>query len=217
MQRNGSFSFSEYIDVDKDSSITTTSKGSDVKTTEDFSNRFAPPSTDDDQITASWIEVQIKTRNNNKDAKRTLQSSRSLIFATTQFSTQSEGLTIPSSTTAEGYSLSLLQKAASRTKLLGRKLHDEFGSGGPVIVTGDFGWETNTPCYTIMKSFSFENTMENSRFIFTDSTTPSETLTDYIWHTANLESVLSAVMIDVKPDGRVLSHHRPVLGVMKFK
>ena len=177
----------------------------------------------DDRITASWIEIQLLDK--PKGNKTSQSNGRTLILATAQMLDERQQQTKASKTgspetstrTVAEESLYFIQKAAIRTKLLAKKLHEQFGSSGPVIVTGDFGWETNTPCYAIMKSFAFKNTMEKSRFIYTDFTSPSKTLTDYIWHTTNLESVLSAVMIDVRPDGRVLSNHRPVLGIMKLK
>ena len=178
----------------------------------------------DDQTEASWVQLRIKDhRNRNTEAFSNKQSNTNpddklLTFSTIQFPVSASP--VPGRSTNSKYAPTFSRKAAIRTRLLGKKLEKLFGNiiqKQPTVMTGDFGWETNSPCYNIMKTFSYRNTMEKSRYIFTDYSSPRKTLTDYIWHTgSNIESVMSAVMIEGRPDGGPLANNRPVLGVLRL-
>eukprot|EP00111_Clytia_hemisphaerica_P001980 TCONS_00005589-protein len=87
----------------------------------------------------------------------------------------------------------------------------------PLVVTGDFNWESNSTVYTTMKEAGFSNTMLDSQFVFPALTAlpPYPGLIDYVWQ-QGFNSLFSATLMDNRPDnGRYLSDHRPVLAILR--
>lgn len=84
----------------------------------------------------------------------------------------------------------------------------------PIILTGDFNWDDLSAMYNTMEQSNwFHNSMAIARLSLSQLTAldPYAGLVDYIWE-SNAVSLLSATMMDTRPNGRMLSDHRPVFG-----
>jgi len=82
-----------------------------------------------------------------------------------------------------------------------------------MFLTGDLNWESNSTIYDRVYSSRFQNSMVTSRSIHPELTAlpPYPGLIDYVWHTDRFTGLLSATLMDTRPNGRELSDHRPVL------
>lgn len=88
----------------------------------------------------------------------------------------------------------------------------------PLVVTGDFNWESNSSVYKTMEQFAMKNTMAEGTKTYPELSAlpPYPGLIDYVWQ-RGLQSVFSAVMVDTRKNGRMLSDHRPVVAVVKYE
>ena len=85
----------------------------------------------------------------------------------------------------------------------------------PVILTGDFNWESNSSVYKSINMFGIKNTMETADIAYPALTAlpPYPGIVDYIWQ-KGFDSLISATLMDSRPNGRMLSDHRPVISVL---
>ena len=92
----------------------------------------------------------------------------------------------------------------------------------PIVLMGDLNWEDNTSVYKALENTDWlSNTMAESiktypalTAITLDGSNEKE-LIDYIWQN-NFESLLSATTMNARPNGRMISDHRPVLAAVQF-
>ena len=90
----------------------------------------------------------------------------------------------------------------------------------PVLMMGDLNWEDHTILYQEIEKFQWmTNTMAMSRQMFPALTAvrldthAGKELIDYVWQDG-FESILSATMMDKRPNGRLLADHRAVLAAV---
>ena len=91
----------------------------------------------------------------------------------------------------------------------------------PIVLMGDLNGEDNTSVYKALENTDWlSNTMAESIKTYpalTNLEKPSENgLTDYIWQN-HFKSLLSATIMNVRPNGRRLSDHRPVFAAFLRK
>lgn len=111
--------------------------------------------------------------------------------------------------------------AAEQIKILMTHMRRVVMSGRadlPLVVTGDFNWESNSTVYQVMVDSSMKNTMAGADESFPELSAlpPYPGLIDYVWQ-HGFKSLLAATMTDARPNGRMLSDHRPVVAVIKIK
>ena len=89
-----------------------------------------------------------------------------------------------------------------------------------VVLTGDLNWEDDSSMYKEMERFKWmKNTMASSRKTFPALTAVDlnsfreKELNDYIWQD-KFESILSATLMDLRQNGRLMSDHRPVFAAL---
>ena len=89
------------------------------------------------------------------------------------------------------------------------------GQQMPVILTGDFNWESDSSVYKFIDMSGIKNTMATADVAYPALTAlpPYPGIVDYIWQ-KGFDSLISATLMDSRPNSRMLSDHRPVISVL---
>ena len=155
-------------------------------TPETFSSRL--PSSKEPRI-CTWVNVKVTSHEQPKE----------VIVATTHLAWRS----MKTADKQINVLLSYLKRNVMRDQQL------------PVILTGDFNWESNSSVYKSINMFGIKNTMETADIAYPALTAlpPYPGIVDCIWQ-KGFDSLISATLMDSRPNGRMLSDHRPVISVL---